>query len=98
LSDYKGNSEPAIRAVRDKLAAFVGSGQLGMFYARSLASPMDVYKSQDQARAAARIALVRALSPPQAEPAQAATTTQPALSRRTLFTFAGRPLHSDPSG
>ncbi len=31
LSDYKGNSEPAIREVRDRLAKFVGSGQLGVF-------------------------------------------------------------------
>jgi hydrogenase large subunit len=31
LSDYKGNGEPAIRAVRDKLAGFVGSGQLGVY-------------------------------------------------------------------
>ena len=31
LSDYRGNSEPAIRAVRDKLAKFVGSGQLGVY-------------------------------------------------------------------
>ncbi len=31
LSDYQGNSEPQIRAVRDKLAKFVGSGQLGVY-------------------------------------------------------------------
>ncbi len=31
LSDYKGNSEPAIREVRDRLAKFVDSGQLGVF-------------------------------------------------------------------
>lgn len=31
LSDYKGNSEPAIREVRDRLSAFVDSGQLGVF-------------------------------------------------------------------
>ncbi len=31
LSDYKGNSEPTIRGVRDKLTAFVNSGQLGVF-------------------------------------------------------------------
>ncbi len=31
LSDYKGNSEPEIRAVRDRLAKFVDSGQLGVF-------------------------------------------------------------------
>lgn len=31
LSDYKMNSVPAIRAVRDKLAKFVESGQLGVY-------------------------------------------------------------------
>jgi hydrogenase large subunit len=31
LSDYKHNSEPEIRAVKDRLAKFVGSGQLGVF-------------------------------------------------------------------
>jgi hydrogenase large subunit len=31
LSDYKGNSEPAIKAVHDKLSSFVGSGQLGVY-------------------------------------------------------------------
>ena len=31
LSDYQGNSEPQIRAVRDRLTKFVESGQLGVF-------------------------------------------------------------------
>ena len=31
LSDYKGNSEPTIREVRDRLTKFVDSGQLGVF-------------------------------------------------------------------
>jgi hydrogenase large subunit len=31
LSDYKSNSVPNIKAVRDKLKTFVGSGQLGVF-------------------------------------------------------------------
>lgn len=31
LSDYKGNSMPAIRAVRDRLKTFVDSGNLGVF-------------------------------------------------------------------
>lgn len=31
LSDYKGNSEPQIREVRDRLSKFVDSGQLGVF-------------------------------------------------------------------
>lgn len=31
LSDYAGNSVPQIRAVRDKLTKFVGSGQLGPY-------------------------------------------------------------------
>ena len=31
LSDYKGNAEPTIREVRDRLAKFVDSGQLGVF-------------------------------------------------------------------
>ena len=31
LSDYKQNSVPAIRQVRDRLQTFVGSGQLGVF-------------------------------------------------------------------
>ncbi len=31
LSDYTGNSVPQIRAVRDKLASFVGTGQLGVY-------------------------------------------------------------------
>jgi hydrogenase large subunit len=31
LSDYKANSVPNIRAVRDKLKTFVGSGNLGVF-------------------------------------------------------------------
>jgi [NiFe] hydrogenase assembly HybE family chaperone len=75
-----------------------GTEEFGMFYARSLASPMDVYRSQDQVRAAARMALARALSPPPTESAPVAASTQPAMSRRTLFTFAGRPLQADPPG
>lgn len=31
LSDYKSNSVPHIKAVRDKLETFIGSGQLGVF-------------------------------------------------------------------
>ena len=31
LSDYKGNSVPAIKAVKEKLKTFVGSGQLGVY-------------------------------------------------------------------
>ena len=37
-----------------------GTEDFGMFDAHSIASPMDVHKSQDQARAAARLALARA--------------------------------------
>lgn len=70
-----------------------GTEEFGMFHARSLASPMDVYKSQDQVRAAARIALARALTPPQVESAHVAAA--PAMSRRTLFSFAGKPLSPD---
>lgn len=31
LSDYTGNSVPQIKAVKDKLASFVGTGQLGVY-------------------------------------------------------------------
>jgi hypothetical protein len=72
-----------------------GTEEFGMFYARSLASPMDVYKSQDQVRAAARLALARALLPPQVESANVLARAQSGPSRRTLFTFAGKPLRPD---
>lgn len=63
-----------------------GTDDFGMFWSRSLASPMDAYHSQPQVRSAARLALVRLLTPPQGETADEAT-----LSRRTLFTSAVRP-------
>lgn len=74
-----------------------GTEDFGMFHAHSIASPMDVYKSQNQARAAARRALACVRTPPQAEPARAPPAAQPAVSRRTLFNFAGRPLSSEQS-
>jgi [NiFe] hydrogenase assembly HybE family chaperone len=70
-----------------------GAEDFGMFDAHPIASPMDAYKSQDQARAAARLALVRLRTPPRAETAPPAA--QSVVSRRTLFSFAGRPLSSD---
>jgi [NiFe] hydrogenase assembly HybE family chaperone len=74
-----------------------GTEDFGMFHAHSIASPMDVYKSQNQARAAARRALAGVRTPPQAEPARAPSAAQPVVSRRTLFNFAGRPLSSEQS-
>ena len=73
-----------------------GTVDVGMFDAHSIASPMAVYQSQDQARAAARQALLRLRTPPQAEPARA-PLAQPVVSRRNLFSFAGRPLSSESS-
>ena len=72
-----------------------GTEDFGMFDAHSIASPMDVYKSQNQARAAARRALASVRTPPQAEPARAPSAAQPVVSRRTLFNFAGRPVSSE---
>jgi len=72
-----------------------GTEDFGMFQAHSIASPMDVYKSQNQVRAAARRALVSVRTPAQLEPAPQAA--QPVVSRRTLFNFAGRPLSSGSS-
>jgi [NiFe] hydrogenase assembly HybE family chaperone len=75
-----------------------GTEDFGMFHAHSIASPMDVYKSQNQARAAARRAIAGVRTPPQAEPAaRAPSAAQPGVSRRTLFNFAGRPLSSEQS-
>jgi hypothetical protein len=68
-----------------------GTEDFGMFDAQSIASPMDVYKSQDQARAAARLALARMQTPPQTESAHRPPAAQAVVSRRTLFSFAGRP-------
>lgn len=73
-----------------------GTEDVGMFDAHSIASSMAVYKSQDQARAAARQALLRLRTPPQAEPARA-RMAQPVVSRRNLFSFARRPLSSESS-
>ena len=72
-----------------------GTEDFGMFDAHSIASPMDVYKSQDQARAAARLARARMQTPPQAELAHRPPTAPAVVSRRTLFSFAGRPLSSE---
>jgi len=72
-----------------------GTEDFGMFHAHSIASPMDVYKSQNQARAAARRALASVRTPPEAEPARASSAAQPVVSRRTLFNFAGRPVSSE---
>jgi [NiFe] hydrogenase assembly HybE family chaperone len=71
-----------------------GTEDFGMFWSRSLASPMDAYRSQPQVRAAARLALARLLTPPPAETPD--PDDAPAVSRRTLFTFAGRPIDADP--
>jgi [NiFe] hydrogenase assembly HybE family chaperone len=73
-----------------------GTAEFGMFDAHSLASPMEAYKSQVQARAAARLALTRMRTPP--EPAADRPAAQTVVSRRTLFSFAGRPLKSELSG
>jgi len=67
-----------------------GTVDVGMFDAHSIASPMDVYKSQDQAQAAARLALARVRTSPQA-PSAHRRPAGPAVVRRTLFSFAGRP-------
>jgi [NiFe] hydrogenase assembly HybE family chaperone len=71
-----------------------GTADCGLFHAHSLASPMDVYKSQEQARAAGRRALARLRMPAPAEPAPVSQPQQ-GVSRRTLFSFAGRPLNSE---
>lgn len=74
-----------------------GTENFGLFYGHSIASPMHVYKTQEQARAAARRALVGYCSPPQAAQATGPHPAQ-AVSRRNLFSFAGRPLNSEPPG
>ena len=71
-----------------------GTEDFGMFHAQPIASPMDVYKSQEQARAAARKALAQQKTPAAAEPVRASQPQQ-GVSRRTLFSFAGRPLNTD---
>lgn len=73
-----------------------GTEDFGLFYANSLASPMDVYKSQEQARAAGRRVLAGLRSPVEAEP-KGTSQPQQGVSRRTLFSFAGRPLNSESS-
>ena len=72
-----------------------GTEDFGMFQAHSIASPMDVYKTQNQVRAAARRALASMRTPPRPEPAP--PPAQPVVSRRSLFNFAGRPLSSESS-
>lgn len=74
-----------------------GTEWFGMFDAHSIASPMDVYKSQDQARAGASLALTRMRTPPQPTSADRPPAAQTVVSRRTLFSFAGRPLSSESS-
>lgn len=71
-----------------------GTEEFGLFHAFSITSPVDIYKTQDQARAAARLALARIRAPQEEAPAP---VSQPGkgVSRRTLFRFAGRPLNSD---
>jgi [NiFe] hydrogenase assembly HybE family chaperone len=71
-----------------------GTEDFGMFDAHSIASPMAIYKSQDQARTAARRELSRLRTPPQIETARA-PAGRPVVSRRSLFSFAGRPLSSE---
>jgi [NiFe] hydrogenase assembly HybE family chaperone len=75
-----------------------GTEEFGMFDTHSIASPMEAYKSQDQARAAARLALTRIRTPPQPASADRPPAAQTVVSRRTLFSFAGRPLSSESSG
>ena len=58
---------------------------------QAIASPMDVYKSQDQAQAAARLALARVRTSPQAPSAHRRPAGPAVVSRRTLFSFAVRP-------
>ena len=72
-----------------------GTEDFGMFQAHSIASPMDVYKTQNQVRAAAKRALASMRTPPRPEPAP--PPAQPVVSRRSLFNFAGRPLSSESS-
>lgn len=71
-----------------------GTDTVGLFHAHSIASPMDAYKTQAQARAAARLALARLCTPPQ-EASAPVSQDQTGVSRRTLFRFAGRPLNSE---
>lgn len=73
-----------------------GTDDFGLFHAHSIASPMDIYKTQEQARAAARLALARVCTPPREESASV-SQGKTGVSRRTLFRFAGRPLNSDSS-
>lgn len=71
-----------------------GTEEFGMFHAYPIASQMDLYKSQEQARAAARRALAQQRTPAAAEPVHVSQSQQ-GVSRRTLFSFAGRPLNTD---
>lgn len=71
-----------------------GTDDFGLFYAYSVTSPVNNFKTQDQARAAAQLALARACKPPPEERAPV-SQAEKGLSRRTLFRFAGRSLNSD---
>ncbi|MEZ5788156.1 MAG: [NiFe]-hydrogenase assembly chaperone HybE [Xanthobacteraceae bacterium] len=73
-----------------------GTDDFGLFHAHSVASPVNIYKTQEQARAAARLALARVYAPLLEESASV-SQGQTGVSRRTLFRFAGRPLNSDSS-
>jgi [NiFe] hydrogenase assembly HybE family chaperone len=73
-----------------------GTDDFGLFHAYSMTSPVDIYKTQEQARAAARRGLARICAPPQ-EDSASVSQGEKGLSRRTLFRFAGRPLNSDAS-
>lgn len=71
-----------------------GTDDFGLFHAYSIASPVNIYQTREQARAAARLALARICAPPQEE-TTSVSQGEKGLSRRNLFRFAGRPLNSD---
>lgn len=71
-----------------------GTEDFGLFHAFPVASPVGIYKSQEQARAAARQALARFRTAPEQELPK--SPGQAGVSRRTLFRFPGRSLNSSP--
>lgn len=71
-----------------------GTDDFGLIYACSIASPVNSFKTQDQARSAAYRALARIYAPPHDNSAPVSQARN-GLSRRTLFRFAGRPLNSE---
>jgi len=72
----------------ERLFLYGGDDAVGVLWAVSLHSPMDIFVSQAQAVAEARVRLNEALMPPQEEP-EAATAAGRKLSRRALLSGGG---------